>query len=143
MSAIVAAAVYDAFALRLGSFASGFSPPLPVSFPGVPFTPPDTGMWLEAAFFPNTTANYGLGEAGPFLHQGFLQASVCVRPVSGILAPLEVAGALGDYFRKGTVIGPVKIEQPPSAMSPVVLPDRLVQAVSIPYRALLADANAP
>lgn len=142
MTTIVAPAVYDAFAQRLSAFASGFSPPLQVAFPGVSFTPPDEGLWLEAAFFPNATQNYGLGEAGPFLHQGFVQATVCARPGGGILAPMEVAGAVGDFFRKGTVLGPVKVEQPPSLMTPVERPDRLLHPVSIPYRALLTDANA-
>lgn len=50
--------IYSAFAAAIATYATANS--LPVAWPGINFTPPTTGSWLEVAWFPNQTADKGL-----------------------------------------------------------------------------------
>lgn len=51
--------IYNAFAAIVGTYAASKS--LPVAWPGVNFTPPATGAWLEVAWFPNQSKDMGFG----------------------------------------------------------------------------------
>lgn len=51
--------IYNAFAAIVGTYAASKS--LPVAWPGINFTPPATGAWLEVAWFPNQTMDKGFG----------------------------------------------------------------------------------
>jgi len=43
--------IYNAFAALIATYAA--SKGLPVAWPGINFTPPTTGAWLEVSWFPN------------------------------------------------------------------------------------------
>lgn len=129
--------IYDDFAELVGTFAAGLSPPMAVSYPGISFTPPAEGMWLEVRWFPNETQNYGIPNAGPFLMQGFGQVSACYRIGSGIVGGLSVAGAIVSALGKGTVLGRVKVERQPWISAVITEDDRLMHPITIPYRGLV------
>lgn len=136
---MIDADIYDAFATAATVFAAAQSPPLPIAFPGVQFTPPDAGAWLEAMFFPNETQNYGVGNSGPSQHRGFFQLAVAVRKGVGLVPPAEVAGAVLAMFEKGTLWGPARVYRK-GWISSVVQGsgvaekvDRLILPVTIPY----------
>jgi hypothetical protein len=128
---------YDAFAIALGTFAAQLSPALPLSRLGITFDPPDSGQWLEIGAFPNGTQNYGLADDAPALHQGFFRVGCCTRIGLGAVKVLNLAGAVAAAFPKGTVLGPMKVQQPPSLGGVITQPDRLIVPVTIRYRAFV------
>lgn len=129
------AQIWDAFAESLATFAATFSPPLPVSYQGVHFNPPDDGAWLELAFFPNETETRGLANDCDFIHQGFAQVAVCTRKGEGITAGLTIAGQVLEHFAKGTGVGPALLERKPWVSAVVQMDDKSMFPVTIPYRA--------
>lgn len=129
------ATIYDDFAERVGLFAAEYSPPLPVSYPGVPFTPPAAGIWLELRWFPNETGTYGMSDENPCLVLvGFAQVTVCDRPGAGLAATFEVATACIDWFRKGTTLGVARVEVQPWVSSVLSEPDRTMLPITVRWR---------
>lgn len=126
-------AIYEAFAERLTLFAGEYSPALPVAYPGIAFTPPDGGVWLQLRWFPNETSNYGVQNDGGSTLQGFGQVTVCSRPQS-IVAALEVADSCVAYYAKGTTLASAKVERPPWASSVLEEPDRIMVPVTVRWR---------
>lgn len=122
---------YDAFATMVGAFAATRS--LPVAYPGVPFTPPTSGEWLEVRWFPNEPVEYGTANDGPRLHRGFGQVSVCYRPGRGIAPGEALAADVIEAFGKGTDIGPVRVYKQPWQTGPLVQDERISHPVTIPW----------
>jgi hypothetical protein len=127
-------AIYDAFALRVGALAAQFSPAMTVAYPGKGFTPPTTGTWLEMAWFPNETQNYGLADDGPSLLQGLCQVSVAYRPGLGIVDGLTLTDQVIAYFAKGTELAGVRIYRKPWLASVLESPEKVMHPVTIPWR---------
>lgn len=126
--------IYNDFALKVLAFAAEFSPGMRAGFPGVNFTPPSTGSWLEVRWFPNETQNYGLANDAPALMQGFGQVSVCYRPGGGIVAGLALAKLVIDAFPKGTIFEDVRVYRKPWVSSVLEQPQMVMHPVSIPWR---------
>jgi hypothetical protein len=131
----VEAEIYESLIELLQAFVLDRSPELPVAYPGVTFTPPDNGQWLEVRMFPNETQNYGLANTGVFIHRGFMQVTVCERPGGGITAGLALAGEVVDAFDKGTEASPALVTRRPWISSVLSQPDRTMYPVTIPYEA--------
>lgn len=128
-------AIYDDFCTKLSTFAGGFSPPLQVAFPGIGFTPPAAGMWLELQWVPNETVNYGMADDAPVLMQGLAQVGVCYRPGGGLMAGLQLAGAVVAAFPKGTRIADlVRVYRKGWVASVIEDPERLMHPVIIPWQ---------
>lgn len=128
-------AIYDDFAVEVSAFAITLSPPLPVSYPGLPFTPPASGYWLEVQWFPNETQNYGIAFDGPSVLRGFGQVSVCTRPGTGLVKPMDLAGLVIETFDKGTRIGDALVYRKPWASSVIQDNERLMIPVTIMWQA--------
>lgn len=133
--------IYDAFATQVATFAAGSSPALPVAYPGVHFDSPAAGYWLELAWFPNETQNYGLGNDGPSLMQGFGQIAVCHRPGSGVMGGLAIADSVINAFRKGTAIGSAKVEREPWVSAVVIDGDKVMHPVTVRWKRFAARAG--
>lgn len=123
---------YDAFGLLVADFAH--SQGLPISLPGIGFSPPERGLWLEAAWVPNATQNYGLADDGPSLHRGLAQISVCGRPGAGIMPLTEVADAAIAAFGKGTTFGGMRVYRKPYQSAPIEQPERLMVPVTVMWQ---------
>lgn len=130
--------IYTAFAAAVEAFAGAHVPTLPVAWPGVNFTPPQTGAWLEVAWFPNETVNLALGNDGSQL-RGFGQVSCCVRPGAGIVSPLSIAEAVIAALPKGTALGVATVEKRPWASNVLVADDRISTYVTIRYSGGIAE----
>jgi hypothetical protein len=121
------------------------TPPLPVAYPDVDFTPPHSGMWLEAQMFPAPTEAVDIAHDGFNNYTGFLQVTVVAPEAGGALPPLEVAAQIMRWFRRGTVMedgaATVTIFKPPYA-SPT-LQDRATTRtpVTIRYQAFAKQEN--
>lgn len=138
---MVDADIYGAFAVLIEAFAQNASPALAVSYPGIDFTPPAEGEWLEMRFFPNETQNIGLADDGPSAHRGFVQLTACHRPGTGIVSGITLAGAIIAQFAKGSTIGNATVEKKPWLTSVVTMDDRICHPVTIPYRRMTSDTT--
>lgn len=127
--------IYESLVELLQAFVLDRSPELTVAYPGVAFTPPDAGQWLEVRMFPNETQTYGLANSGVFVHRGFLQVTVCERPGGGISAGMTLAGEVVEAFDKGTEASPALVTRRPWISSVLSQPDRTMYPVTIPYEA--------
>ena len=136
---MVDADIYGAFAVLIEAFAQNASPALTVSYPGIDFTPPDSGEWLEMRFFPNETKNFGIADDGPSTHEGFIQLAACHRPGTGIVSGITLAGAIIAQFAKGTTVGNATIERKPYISAIVTMDDRICHPVTIPYRRMTTE----
>lgn len=127
--------IHNAIGEQVTAFAGTFSPPLSVGFPGLPFTPPSTGQWLELKLFSNGNEDYGLADDGPSNDYGFFRVILNTRPGDGFVNPADVTDAACVAWRKGTMIAEARVERPPSVMGPVTEPDRIQWPVTVRYRA--------
>ncbi|WP_019170668.1 DUF4128 domain-containing protein [Pseudaminobacter salicylatoxidans] len=112
------------------------SPPLPVAWPDVPFTPP-AGSYIEATFMPNTNVNLFVGNDATTQHQGILQVTVVSKAGGGIVAPMEIAGQVVAHFAKGIRVSgqgvTVRVSAKPSVARPLQDADRIRVPVTILY----------
>jgi hypothetical protein len=122
--------IYTAFAAIVQTFAESRS--LPVAWPGVNFTPPQTGQWLELAWSPNETRNLTLGNDGAQL-RGFGQVSCCTRPGAGSVSVLTLADDIVELFAKGTPLGNATVERKPWLSSVLTADERISAPVTIRY----------
>ncbi|MBD8696599.1 phage tail terminator-like protein [Stenotrophomonas sp. CFBP 13718] len=129
-------AIYDAFAGLAGAFATATD--LPCSYPGLGFTPPAQGAWLELQWFPNQTQNYGMGDDGPSLLQGFGQLSACYRPGAGIIVGTKITDQIIAAFAKGTAFSGVRVYRKPWTSSIIQDPERIMHPVTIPWRGFVS-----
>lgn len=129
-------AIYDAFAGLVGAFAGAVD--LPCSYPGLGFTPPPQGPWLELQWFPNQTQNYGMDDDGPWLMQGFGQLSACYRPGGGIVVGTTITDQIIDAFAKGTPFAGLRVYRKPWTSSIIQDPERIMHPVTIPWRGFVS-----
>lgn len=111
-----------------------YSTSLPIAWPGVNFTPPSSGMWLEVRFFPNEPNNISL--SGKQQYIGFMQVSVFVRPGSGIASAISEAEAVQAHFPKALTLSSVTVRQKPYISPPIDEGDRIQIPVTIPYQGI-------
>src|SRR5690606_2309395 len=113
--------------------AAEFSPKMQTAYPGIGFTPPSSGAWLELQWFPNQTQNYGVANDAPSFLQGFAQLSVCYRPGGGIVSGSALTDQIIAAFAKGTVIWQrVRVYRKPWTASIIQDPERISHPVTIP-----------
>ena len=104
----------------------------PIAWPGINFTPPNQGAWLEVSLFPNEPDDrFWSGERA--LQIGFIQVSVCVRPGIGLANPTALAESVIAHFPKGLEIGPVKVRKRPYLRPAVTVDHYYFVPVTIPY----------
>lgn len=106
--------ILTAFLARLKLFT--YSPQPDVLWPGIQADPPDEGMWLKPAFFPNRNRDRHWDDDGCVERRGFFRVLVYyrVRPDLGQIVPSELADAIVAHFPKGTELGPVCVIEEPS-----------------------------
>lgn len=105
-----------------------------VSWPGVNFTPPDTGNWLEVRLFENEPTNYGMANDATETDRGILQVAAVGRPGTGIIALDTLAQSIQAAFPKGTqILGPIRVTRQPWRLGDIVEDDRVKIPVTIYY----------
>lgn len=112
----------------------GLSPALPIAWPGIHFTPPDSGMWLEVKLFPNEPLDPSWNNDACTLARGFFQVMVGYRPGTGQVAASRIADAVCAHFAKGTDLGPVRVLKKPWQSPELTDTDKIFIPVTIPYR---------
>lgn len=124
------AQIQRAFADAIIAAALGY----PLSFPGVNFTPPDSGIWLEVSFLPNTGIDDRLAYDGEVVPQGIIQVMAVMRPGEGIASLTAAAESVINAFPSGTYLSsPVRVVRKPYQGSAIQEGDRLMIPVTIEY----------
>lgn len=120
-----------------------FATDLPISWPGVAFTPPSDSNgplpYLAITFIPNGAERRFIGSTDPHRFIGMLQVSVFWPKNKGEVAPRNVAGAVADHYPadmrlvNGSVT--VRITNRPD-VAPMLVEDARIQIpVSIEFEA--------
>ncbi len=105
-----------------------------IAYPGLDFTPPASGVWLEVSFFPNEGIDSGLSYDSTTVPQGLFQVSTVDRPGNGVFPVTNAAQEVQAAFSKGTTIStPVRVQRSPYQMDPIFEGDRVMVPVTIPY----------
>lgn len=105
----------------------------PVSWPGLSFTPPDSGVWFEAKFLPNRGVDDRLSNQGHVSPQGIYQITVFSRPQSEIKLR-EAVEIVAAAFPAGTAVtGSVRTTKRPFSGVMQSDGDRVSVALSIEY----------
>lgn len=106
----------------------------PVSYPGVNFTPPPSGVWLEVEFFPNEGIDNGLRYADTVIPRGIFQVSCVNRPGAGLTDIHAAADQIRALYAKGTTLtGQVRVIRQPYDMELETMDDRLMVVVTVEY----------
>ena len=106
----------------------------PVAWPGVPFTPPASGIWIEPQVLPNQGLDNGLSASDAVVPQGLAQFIVWTRPGGGMLAVTSAAEALAAAFPKnGILSGLIRIQRAPWLTVLDSEPDKVGVLVTVPY----------
>lgn len=116
----------------------GLSPVIPIAWPGVNFTPPAEGMWLEAKLFPNEPMDPSWNNDSCTIARGFFQVIVGYRPGTGEIAASTIADAVIAHFAKGTELGPVRVIKKPWRSPAIEDGAKSLIPVTIPYRGFTA-----
>lgn len=134
MPAGIEARIADILLTHLGTLT--LAPAVPVSYPGIPFTPP-SGTYLEATIHQNTTLDHFIGDDSTSEYRGLLQVSVRTPAGAGIIAPMDLAGKVAEHFKRGTVLSKdgltVRVLKTPDIAGPLQEPDRLHVPVTVTW----------
>lgn len=114
-------AIFNAFCGKIATFAISGSPSLnlPVSYPGIAFTPPDTGQWLEVLAFWNGGGDLGLEAGSDAYDQGFFRVMICGRTGAGLGKIQDIADDLRGEFPINTKFGGARTERTPTFGGPI------------------------
>ena len=117
--------------------AFAYSPQPAILWPGLQSNPPGAGMWIEPILVPGETVNVVWDNCANVDTRGYVQMRVYYRPGQGQLAPSELADALIDYFPKGLVLGPVRVNMRAWQLPAVVEdPSKIYIPVMVSYQGL-------
>lgn len=106
----------------------------PIAWPGVNFTPPNSGLWLQVALFENQPLQPGLSNTAGVGLRGILQITACGRPGLGYAALDTLAESVIAAFPKGKpVLSASRVTRTPYKMGDVTTDDRLMLPVRIDY----------
>lgn len=111
-----------------------------IAWPGVDFTPPASGTWVEVKHFPSEPDNPWLGNDEPVDFTGYMQVTACGKKGQGIMPVKRVADDVVGHFPKGTKMTSngvlVKIERQPGALSVIEDNGQIRIPVPVRYRAI-------
>ena len=106
----------------------------PIAWPGVDFTPPDTGIWLEPVIIRGDGLDPGLPMDSVYMPNGTFRVGVCTRPGNGIVAVAAMAETIAATLVKGTRFSDgTFIVNNPRAQTAIIEPDRITVPVSMAY----------
>lgn len=124
-------AIRAAFEKRLNDWAKVQSPPIPIAFENVAFTPP-AGLYLRAFLLPGESGMSSLDNDSDF-DVGLYQVSVLAPIDKGPRAAETVAGALQDLFPAGQQVGPIRVTRKPAIAPALTDNERYHVPVTVRY----------
>lgn len=119
---------------RLKQWADAQVPKIPISFEGVPFTKPTSGVFLEAVLIPNVTLDTDVSASGK-RRLGLFQVNCWAKSGKGMREVETLAQSVIDLFPILPKTGTVSIESTPFADQPLDDPAGwIIVPVLIQYR---------
>lgn len=113
-------------------------PALPIAYIGAGFTPPDSGMWLQANIFPAPPIEMGMADNSEIIHRGAFQVGVVDETGKGAVQATEIASIIMARFKKGTVLTSLgttlRIINRPGISGPIQDDNQIIISVSIRYQ---------
>lgn len=104
---------------------------------GIKISPPDEGLWLEAALIRNDPQQPFLAHDSTVFERGVYQVGVCDRKGFGEVPSSEVAEAVAAHFKAGTKLTQegitVQINRRPTVQAMVPFETKIMTPVSIPF----------
>ena len=88
--------IQEAIFQQAGAYAANAG--LPISYPGVNFDQPNTGLWLELEFLPNDYAGSQINPSGATLPRGIFRINACESKKTGIMAATTQAESVKAAF---------------------------------------------
>lgn len=111
--------IQEAIFEMVGMYAAGI--PLPVSYPGVNFEQPSSGLWLELVFLPNNYAGSQINPSGATLPRGIFRINACDSRKKGINCATEQAEAVKAAFPIRTpIVDQVAVSKVPVLGMPMI-----------------------
>ena len=121
----------------------------PIAWPGVPpagplqdpesgggnagqFREPESGEWLEVAYFPAESENIAMGYDAAVVLRGFFQVTAASKS-RGIISAMALANQISMAFPRGTQIDAVRVSNTPYQMTPIYSDTTRRIPVTIPY----------
>lgn len=114
--------IMQAFFSTLSSANLGY----PIAWPNVPFTPPNSGTWLEVSHFPNRGIDNSIA-GQQVIRQGIFQVSVLARQNIGVFDLEQVAAQVAAVFPKLTPLANVKVSRVPYTTAALSISDGRVE----------------
>lgn len=102
-------AIAQALGTRLKSFATTNN--VQVAYENTLFTPPANAVWLEESYIPVAKKPLGMANNDSDIHTGIYQVTIKAPVNSTKFKALDMADLVVDYFRKGTLLGDVRIDK--------------------------------
>lgn len=125
-------ALFLAFCAKIEAFALLHS--VPVAYPGVSFTPPPSGLWLEVLAFWNGGDDLGMAARSNAYDQGFFRVLVCSGTGQGFGPVMDMAELLRAQFPIDTRFGGARTERTPTLSGPTIDTQRKVGFVGVTIR---------
>ena len=126
-------AILEAFLTHLGTMSNG----IPIAWPGINFTPPDSGYWLEAKHFPGDPENISWEAGSKNAYRGFCQVSVYTRPGSGEIGLSGLAEDVIAHFPKGLQLAGVRVRKRPHQSPSITNDGKTFIPVTIYYLGII------
>jgi len=105
-----------------------------VAWPGVDFTPPDSGIWIEPVVIRGDGIDIGLPMDSVVLPNGTLRVGVIGRPGNGVVSLFEAAETIASVLVKGTRFQDGSfISTNPIVGSVIIEQDKLIVPVSMSF----------
>lgn len=143
MATTVEGIISDLLLARVGTITGSYT----TYYPGLgkPEASKPAATYLVAQLIPNETVSDFIANDSSNRHQGFLQVDVVApKNMTGIVPPMEVAGAVVSHFKRGTEMASggvtIRIDRQPYVSPPIEEADRIRVPVSIAYRSFNAAA---
>lgn len=106
----------------------------PIAWPGVKFTPPGSGAWLEVSIFEGTGQQPGMAYDSSYYPEGIIQVSAVTRTGFGFKPADDAAHAVVAALPAGTVIQDgIKITRRPTIGGELIDSDKLYLDVTARY----------
>ena len=122
--------IMSSFFAQLDAAALGY----PIAWPGVPFTPPASGIWLEPAVLPNNGLDNGLAATDEVVEQGLCQVIVWTRPALGMVGVSAAARQVAEVFPKNSsILGLIRVQRSPYMTVIDSESDKVGVLVTVPY----------
>ena len=111
--------IQEAIFQQAGAYAANAG--VPISYPGVNFDQPDSGLWLELVFLPNDYAGSQINTAGATLARGIFRINACDSRKIGINEATANAEAVKTAFPIRTnIIDQVSVSKVPVLGMPMI-----------------------